>query len=121
MISLLFWTSLEEDIGWTEPCAFCWAEDIVCTQKFCTFIYLQSIFTNEIANFEVGPDTITSATCEEANCEAGNPGDFVDCSGATRRRMNITSDIERPEYQQCQIVGVADSNWEKFFDPPCPE
>ena len=34
----------------------------------------QSQITNQLANFEVNPDTITSATCEEANCEAGNPG-----------------------------------------------
>lgn len=32
---------LEEDIGWTSDCALCWAEDIVCTKKFCTFIFLQ--------------------------------------------------------------------------------
>mmetsp|Transcript_2422 Transcript_2422/g.5122 ORF Transcript_2422/g.5122 Transcript_2422/m.5122 type:complete len:455 (+) Transcript_2422:102-1466(+) len=24
---------LEEDIGWTEPCARCWAEDIVCSKR----------------------------------------------------------------------------------------
>ena len=77
--------------------------------------------TNEIGNFEVGPETITSATCEEANCEAGNPGDFVACSGSTRRRMNITSDIERPGQQQCAIVGIPNSDWGAFFDPPCPE
>ena len=68
---------LARDIGFTLPCAHCWAEDIMCTKRFCTFIYLQSLMTNQLSNFEAGPDTITSATCEEANCEAGNPGDFV--------------------------------------------
>lgn len=55
----------------------------------------------------------TSATCEEANCEAGNPGTFVDCSGATRRRMNITSSIARPGDQQCSIVDIKD--WDDLF------
>ena len=85
----------------------------------------QSQITNQLANFEVNPDAITSATCEEANCEAGNPGHFVRCSGSTRRRMNIVSDIERPESQQCQIVGIPENNetgypdWGAFFTPPC--
>eukprot|EP00956_Cyclotella_meneghiniana_P016231 scaffold25542_cov60-Cyclotella_meneghiniana.AAC.5 len=57
----------------------------------------------------------TAATCEEANCEAGNPGNFVGCSGATRRRMNITSGIMRPDDQQCHIVDV--KSWEEFFPP----
>ena len=97
---------------------------------------------NNVMNFDVGPDgeqytnnhildlldceyliltsylilflsDVTSATCEEANCEAGNPGTFVDCSGATRRRMNITSSIARPGEQQCSIVDVKD--WEDLF------
>eukprot|EP00956_Cyclotella_meneghiniana_P046010 scaffold395164_cov132-Cyclotella_meneghiniana.AAC.3 len=71
--------------------------------------------TNKVGNFKVGPNDITSATCEEANCEAGNPGHFVSCSGATRRRMNITSGIARPDDQQCHIVDV--KSWGEFFPP----
>ena len=59
-------------------------------------------------------DSITAATCEEAHCEAGQ-GQFVQCSGATRRRMNITSNIQRPGTQRCSIVDVLD--WEEFFHP----
>ena len=81
------------------------------------FIFLQSNMNNQIANFNVSPDTITTATCEEANCEAGNPGDFVRCSGSTRRRMNIVSDIPRPAEEHCQIVDVDD--WGSFFDAKC--
>ncbi len=73
--------------------------------------------TNQLGNFKVSPDTITSATCEEAKCEAGNPGHFVRCSGSNRRRMNIVSDIARPAMEQCQVVGVDD--WGSFFDPKC--
>jgi hypothetical protein len=41
--------------------------------------------------------------------------EFVPCSGATRRRMNIKSDIERPAEQQCN---VAEENWRFVFDSP---
>jgi hypothetical protein len=104
---------MHPSIGWGYECATCWMEDIVCTKEHCAFIFLQSQMINSVTDFAVGPDDITSATCEEANCEAGNPGTFVDCSGATRRRMNITSSIARPGDQQCAIVDVED--WEDLF------
>ncbi|CAB9504373.1 expressed unknown protein [Seminavis robusta] len=95
-----------DSIGFQGQCAVCWADDIKCTISHCWAIGVQSFFINTLANFKVGEDTITSATCEEAHCEAGNPGDFVACSGANRRRMNITSSIARPGAQQCSIVDV---------------
>lgn len=104
---------MDPSIGWGYDCAQCWMEDIVCTKDFCAFIFLQSQMINTVTDFAVGPEDITSATCEEANCEAGNPGTFVDCSGATRRRMNITSSIARPGDQQCAVVDVND--WEDLF------
>lgn len=112
------------DIGFSEDCALDWAKNIVCTRKHCAFIYIQSLMTNQVGNFKVGPRTITSATCSEASCEAGNPGDFVAHVGANRRRMNIRSEIERPKDQQCTIVGIEhDSNgysmWDAFMDPVC--
>ena len=75
-----------ETIGFGYECAVCWAEDIVCTKEHCTFIFLQSQMINNVGNFAVGENAITSANCEEAHCEVGQ---FVPCSGATRRRMNI--------------------------------
>lgn len=104
---------MHPSIGWGYECATCWMEDIVCTKEHCAFIFLQSQMINSVTDFAVGPDDITSATCEEANCEAGNPGTFVECSGATRRRMNITSSIARPGDQQCAIVDVDD--WDELF------
>ncbi|KAL3796891.1 hypothetical protein HJC23_008844 [Cyclotella cryptica] len=101
------------EIGFEPTCAQCWMEDIVCTREHCAFIFLQSQMINNVGNFAVGPNEITSASCEEANCEAGNPGEFVSCSGATRRRMNITSSIARPGEQQCAIVDVKD--WNDLF------
>jgi len=99
----------EPAIGFTGQCALCWTEDIVCTKKHCSFIFLQSQITNSVGNFAVGPDDITSATCEEAHCEVGA---FVPCVGATRRRMNIISSIPRPVEEQCRIVDV---DWAELF------
>jgi len=103
---------MEPNIGFGYECAICWMEDILCTKEHCSFIFLQSQMINEVTNFAVGPDDITSATCEEAHCEK-DPGQFVPCSGATRRRMNITSSISRPGDQQCAIVDV--ESWEDLF------
>eukprot|EP00808_Paulinella_micropora_P007491 g56426.t1 len=86
-------------------CASCWTTDILCTKKNCIWIYLQSTLINAAGDFKVGPESITSASCEEAFCEVGQ---FVPCSGATRRRMNIKSDIVRPGAQQCGIVDIPD-------------
>jgi hypothetical protein len=77
---------MKPEIGFGEDCAMCWMEDIVCTAEHCAFIFLQSQMINNVGNFAVGPDEITSASCEEAHCEVGL---FVPCVGATRRRMNI--------------------------------
>ena len=98
----------ENLIGFTEDCATCWTVDQLCAKKHCLFIFLQGVLTNKLTNFEVGPGEITSATCDEAMCGP----EFVPCSGANRRRMNIKSSIERPPDQQCQIV---DQDWENVF------
>lgn len=54
---------------------------------------------------------------KQAMCEAteitGYEG-FVPCSGATRRRMNVTSTIRRPINEQCTEVDV---QWEEFYGP----
>jgi hypothetical protein len=104
----------EEPIGFQGKCAECWVDDILCTKEFCTFIFLQSTMINAVSDLQVNAETITSAACEEAHCEAENPGDFVYCSGATRRRMNVTSSISRPGAQRC---GIVDVDWEELFGP----
>ena len=87
----------EEPIGFSDQCAQCWTEDIFCARSHWAFIFLQSNMINTVSNFQVNDDTITAATCEEAMCELA----FVPCSGANRRRMNITSTIARPGRQLC--------------------
>lgn len=103
-------TCNEGTIGFTEECSLCWTEDEYCARDNCMFIYLQSIYTNQVNNFRVGPEDITSATCDEALCGP----EFVPCSGATRRRMNIISDIPRPTSQQCEVTSA---DWSVIFDP----
>ena len=56
-----------DTIGFDYACSECWTRDEVCTRNNCIFIYLQSLIINTVANFQVGPDKITSATCEEAH------------------------------------------------------
>ncbi|CAB9517935.1 expressed unknown protein [Seminavis robusta] len=106
-----------EKTTFRKPCAECWAVDMECTKKHCMWIGIRSFMINTVTNLQVGADDITPATCEEAMCEAteitGYEG-FVPCSGATRRRMDIVSTIQRPEHQQCQQVQV---KWEEFFGP----
>lgn len=96
-------------IYWDEDCAQCWTDDILCAKSHCAFNFLQSFFINSVADFAVGPEHVTAASCEEANCEVDL---FVPCSGATRRRMNINSSIKRPGTQLC---GNVDMDWEKVF------
>lgn len=101
----------EDSIGFTRECSECWTYDEINTKNSCFWIYLQSVFIDAVADFSVGFNDITSATCDEA---LSGPV-FVPCSGATRRRMNIVSDIPRPKYQQCH---VAQHNWTVVFNHP---
>lgn len=99
----------KEPIGFQGECARCWATDILCTKGNCTFIFLQSVLIRAVGNFAVTEEMVTAASCEEAHCEVGQ---FVPCSGATRRRMNVTGSIARPGAQRCSIVDV---NWAELF------
>ncbi|CAB9498216.1 expressed unknown protein [Seminavis robusta] len=110
-----------EKTTFLEPCARCWATDMECTKKHCMWIGIRAFMINSVTNLQVGADDITPATCEEAMCEAseiteqyGMGEGFVPCSGASRRRMNVTSTISRPLDQQCRQVMV---KWEEFFGP----
>lgn len=108
-----------EKTGFQEPCARCWAWDYQCVRQNCLFISLRAFIINSVTNLQVGAHDITPSTCEEAMCEAPEityPHEgFVLCSGATRRRMNVTSTITRPGNQQCAIVDVLP--WDNFFGP----
>eukprot|EP00536_Pseudo-nitzschia_multiseries_P010554 jgi/Psemu1/289146/fgenesh1_pg.325_\ len=100
----------EDTIGFSEDCAACWTVDEGCARVNCFFIFLQQYLTNQIHNYNVagGAGDITLSTCDEALCGP----EFLPCSGASRRRMNIVSDIPRPRSQQCH---VANEEWSVIF------
>lgn len=103
-----------DTIGFDEKCATCWVNDEICARNHCVFIFLQAAVINQLGNFAVSLDEMTSAMCEEAWCEDKNAF-FVPCSGASRRRMNIKSDIVRPASEQCNNVPGGDSFWKALF------
>jgi len=103
-----------DTIGFDEKCSLCWVKDEICARDHCLFIFLQASVINQLGNFAVSLDEMTSAMCEEAWCEDRN-ANFVPCSGASRRRMNIKSDIARPADEQCKHVPGGDAFWMKLF------
>jgi hypothetical protein len=96
-------------VGFTIPCSKAWAWDEVHTKGLATFTFLQAQTNNAFADMEVTFQDITMATIDES---LSGPT-FVPWVGATRRRMNIISDIRRPDYQQCT---VATQNWTEVFN-----
>jgi hypothetical protein len=101
----------KDTIGFDPPCSKCWLTCGQCAAKNCLFLYLQQMIINKLTNFEVASGVKNAPTCEEAMCEL----DFVPCSGANRRRMNIHGDIERPSHQMCKLVN--ESLWVNLFGP----
>lgn len=95
-------------IGFTPPCAQAWAWDEVHTKNHAVFTFLQAQLANTFSDMEVTYQDITQATIDEA---ISGPR-FVKWAGATRRRMNIKSDIRRPINQQCNS---AQENWAEIF------
>lgn len=79
--------------------------------SFCTCL-LSLLYVSILAESRYTNGSRNMTSCM---CLLGNPGEFVPCVGANRRRMNITSEIARPGAQQCQIVDV--NSWNEFFPP----
>jgi hypothetical protein len=98
-----------DTIGFDIPCSNCWLTCGYCARDNCMFLYQQQAITNRLTNFEVASGMKNAATCEEAMCELN----FVPCSGANRRRMNIHSDIERPSNEMCKLVN--EQMWATLF------
>jgi len=102
---------MAQKIGWTTPCAMSWAWDAMNTKDHSIFVFLQAQFANFASDVEVTFMDITLATIDEA---ISGPR-FVKEVGSTRRRMNIQSDIQRPQSQQCSVVT---QNWTEIFPDP---
>eukprot|EP00984_Skeletonema_dohrnii_P038036 scaffold40822_cov155-Skeletonema_dohrnii-CCMP3373.AAC.3 len=118
---------LARDFGWTEVCSEAWVHSVVCARENCGYIAIRTMITNRLGNFQMQQNDVTPATCNEAQCEQGNPGEFAKLSGASRRKMNIHSSIEREPDQQCQIVDNIPrdaegryNDWGPFFKELCP-
>lgn len=97
-----------ETIGFTLPCSQAWAWDMINTKNHGIFTFLQANVANFVSDMNVTYQDITLATIDEAI--SGQI--FVPLVGATRRRMNIISDISRPTNQQCSVVK---QNWSEVF------
>ncbi len=116
----------ETEFGWTSVCSEAWVHSVVCARKQCVLIALRTLITNRMGNFQMQNTSVTPATCNEAQCEQGNPGKFAKLSGASRRKMNIKSSIARAPDQQCQIVDNIPkddegyNDWGPFFEELCP-
>merc|ERR1712154_439275 len=100
-----------DQVGFTFPCASVWAWDEVHTKNHAMFTFLQALVSNFVTNMAVNYPDVTMAKIDEA---ISGPV-FVPSVGATRRRMNIISDIRRPENQQCT---VATQDWAQVFQDP---
>ena len=95
---------LANDMGWTPVCSKAWVASVICAREQCNWIAIRTMITNQLGNFQMQDNDVTPATCNEAQCEQGNPGEFAKLSGASRRKMNIESSIHREPDQQCQNV-----------------
>ena len=117
---------MSERMGWTTICSYAWVASVECAKQNCMFVAVTAMITNTLGNFAVGPNLVTPAMCNEAQCEQGNPGEFAKLSGASRRKMNIRSDIDRPKDLQCGIVNAVEmdeygfNDWGSFFESLCP-
>ena len=80
-----------------------WAWDEINTKNHAIFVFLQAQLTNSFADMAVTYQDITMATIDEAI--SGRR--FQPEVGATRRRMNIVSDIKRASTQrECVLCCV---------------
>lgn len=84
-----------EKLGLTKTCAQCWAENVKCTKENCWFPCLMET----ILGIKSETSLSQCFACDEKHCGK----DFARCSGLTRRRASIQTDIYRDSREICQI------------------
>jgi hypothetical protein len=90
---------LNATMGCTHGCLDCWADNIACAKKKCTF----TCFKYYVFGFGDFVGTLDPClACDEEKCGP----DFAACAGANRRRAGIQSDIARPDEEVCTLVGL---------------
>lgn len=62
---------LARDMGWTPVCSKAWVHSVVCARENCKWIAVRSLITNTLGNFQMTKNSMTSALCNEAQCEQG--------------------------------------------------
>lgn len=102
---------MEEKIGFTPDCNDCWVDNVMCTKQHCKFTCIRTLYILRENNNKDKPDELNSCLkCDEVMCGPK----FIECSGANRRRLGITSDIGRSaEKEQCKQVDI---DWERAYD-----
>lgn len=109
---------LEERIGFSRDCTYCWADNMRTTASNCLFTCMVTMFTGFMSNNNVagaGEDGWLNQClfCDE---KISGPA-FVTCSGVARRRLGIRSEIERNPAEQCPLVDVEwlSVNWQELW------
>ena len=98
---------IQDRIPFSDDCAVCWAENMRNTGRDCLFTCLATLFTGFMAHNNV--DGAGSAGwlnhCLYCDEKLSGPA-FVTCSGVSRRRLGIVSEIERNPAEQCRNVDI---------------
>ena len=91
-------------VGLTPACTGCWMDSIRCNLRKCAFICMWHGMFRSIDSNGGTAENPTSlnrcTTCDHARCRSS----FLSCSGATRARLGIRSDIERAPAQMCSLI-----------------
>lgn len=90
-----------QSVGFTPACEECWLDNMGCTFVHCGGTCIKSRLLREPNT--PGGTLNACLACDERYCGEG----FLRCSGATRRRMGITSDISRPDTQRWKGTSAA--------------
>ena len=99
---------LENKIGFSPPCTGCWADNMINTATFCLFTCMKTTLTGVASTNNIkglGNETIWLNQCIFCDEKMSGPG-FVQCSGVARRRLGITSEIERNPEEQCKNTDI---------------
>lgn len=99
---------LQGKIGFTRPCTYCWADNMVSTGSMCLFSCLRTIFDGFMRSNNVAGAGDQGWMNQCLFCDERMSGPhFVTCSGVARRRLGITSEIERNPVEQCKNVDIS--------------
>lgn len=93
---------MKKKVGFTPECTDCWVNNIQCTFSACKFTCIKTKMFGHGNNGHDG-ELNDCLKCDEVMCGP----EFLNCSGANRRRMGIVSDIERDsDNEQCKPVDI---------------